>query len=320
MDPSLTARRWSFVVVAASITCLANCSPPVQRRESCDRDCVARAMVGIRRSSTSSDDDCLGMVVEIHGRKAKALTAAHCLVGQSRSFVRPKYNWRGPALRALDTDQRQSRDPSSALDIATLELEAWPGMRAVPLWRREAQPSNTSPGQLSIALWHGGALELQTTVVTHENALEIRAWAPGRQVCNGSSGAPLLIQFQHSYALRAVVSHGSRDCSAFSSTIASTIPSKGTSPRRSCAECQAELARGDGPCVTAFRRCENDALCRPLTECIDGCMDTNCERGCRNNLAQAGQGLTDARGAVIRCSCQQPCSSLCSALCEDGVR
>jgi hypothetical protein len=214
---------------------------------------------------------------------------------------------------------RFKRTMGSPYDFALLKVDAWPKMRAAPIAGSRRNALEELP--LFAAVTSGSGVFHETPLVLRSvNSLVMELTGPARELCRGSSGAPVIQERAGFFTVVGVLSYGPRSCDgnivAGRAHVARGDLFSADGSEQTCGQCQAELGAVDNACSTAMQRCAANAACTTLKACVDDCESETCLSGCRTRHAPLGISDLGATGAVMRCLCSQKCSSSCSSLCE----
>lgn len=134
--------------------------------------------------------------------------------------------------------------------------------------------------------------------------------------CFGDSGGPGLRVVNGAERVAAVISGGGGQCggvgvagrvsAVYDAFIVPVLA--GQEQRITCGECVTAAVSSVGECRSTTKACLDDADCKALVGCYDGCTTESCREGCTGAHAQA----VPMYRAIRTCLCQSWCSDECA--------
>jgi hypothetical protein len=307
---------------------LTACNPGLHERLDVQARLLAdRALVQIlTRTSGALRARCAGAVIAARGDLTWVLTAAHCTAGSEPLFVgrlgsvepskpaKVQRVYRHPGFRTHSQMPRH--------DLAVLRLRGVTERSVL----QPAAPRALTGTRPFIVTARDGAIRWVDSEIVSSRPLSLSLRFAQRHVCQGDSGAPVVVQQGHGLRIAGVVSYGPRQCADVATAtvlsvarddfIAAAIDDRTIrNAPRTCAECQEDESARDGACDTIEKRCTAEPACATYLQGLRDCNDAKDVDDCMARRARAASPVTPV-GSLRRCFCSSRCSASCAAFCR----
>ena len=322
---------------------------PVASSESAIRngttDSTHKAVVAVLSDNT----ECSGTIVKVSGTTAYVLTAGHCCASdvlpsiattaddysamtasntfnivQSSIKQDPNYN-SNAHTHDFCMFQFTSQSPSSlqVIPVVTGSDGLQAGSTVTFVGYGVTGYNGTTPIENSKRRQKSGPLTAPDANFLYYNEASTGADAVNGGPCEGDSGGPALVTIGGSLVVVGVTSAGDPTCSQYgesgrvqsvngtSGFITAYLNGDPIVPAMDCDTCYTDATSGGGACSSVVDTCLNDATCKALVTCLNGCgqTDTTCEQTCANNN-QAGLAKYNA---ISTCVCTTGCATQCGS-------